>query len=644
MKSTITAYLLTSMLLFLCPSSVSSQVMTSTVFPLHTFGTSNCNVVIEVDDSSLVPSLVKTRLSSMALAGIVPYVYTKQGQAELQELERHKELSLGDTRVYFYLAISAALDRIYRNLLLGQGGTERSASEKGYLKGLQKQFGEGLNLSLANLRDLAKVSPIRQKTLRLSIFLRKSEFDRASAKIGLHDTAAFWDPTQSRIGYFFDPTIFRWFKEHTGRQAENDEVAARRIRDYVTRQALGLISHETVHFIQRSEGDYLRDRPFLAEAAALLVQSNVSLREEISRLTHEQGIRGYGSLPESDSPCLLLMRLSPPAYFSSLQRLQQGIEAARRGFPLKRVLEMSDREFYEQAPTELRSQYAVAFAFALFTSSISRSEFTKALGPLLSTRRRMHNDDNSLTQLGDQFSKWAEVQAEQWWASPSAERVYENARKLTSLCIDREKQFILAYAGSELMYILKPHSPTPFIYSGDVLFNLNVPFVAFDYYKEADAIREEFGLGDETEVRLDSRLGDAFEIVGDIDGAQRWYGKLDQLQQSSISQEAAIPWLRSKIKYAFHRLALSGGYAHDEEALYLAISYVGEFQGTACGKGGQEAREKALLAVKQGDTTAFWAAVIAQYTSVIREMEIESDPNRLDSILKRREQYCKAAD
>jgi len=143
---------------------------------------------------------------------------------------------------------------------------------------------------------------------------------------------------------------------------------------------------------------------------------------------------------------------------------------------------------------------------------------------------------------------------------------------------------------------------------------------------------------------LDSRLGDAFEIVGDIDGAQRWYGKLDQLQQSSISQEAAIPWLRSKIKYAFHRLALSGGYAHDEEALYLAISYVGEFQGTACGKGGQEAREKALLAVKQGDTTAFWAAVIAQYTSVIREMEIESDPNRLDSILKRREQYCKAAD
>src|SRR6266851_9704875 len=77
-----------SMLLFLCPSCVSSQVMTSTVFPLHTFGTSNCNVVIEVDDSSLVPSLVKTRLSSMALAGIVPYVYTKQGQAELQELER----------------------------------------------------------------------------------------------------------------------------------------------------------------------------------------------------------------------------------------------------------------------------------------------------------------------------------------------------------------------------------------------------------------------------------------------------------------------------------------------------------------------------------------------------------------------------
>lgn len=623
---------------FLLMLTETVQGASRTTLPLHAFGVKNSTVVINVDIDILVPSLSSIELSDENLEPIIPYVDSEEGKALLRELNKHKELSLGSGQVYFYLAINHALARIYHSLVL-QGSSNYSNAEKERLAELDRRFGHKPDDEFRNLRDLVEILPLRGKTLILDVFLSKTKFDYAAKAIGLHSTKAFWDPRLSRIGFYFDGTVFKWYKDRTLREEQANVTTALQVRDYVGRQALDSIAHELVHFIQYANGNFLGNRPFLAEAAALLIQSQIALREEITRLAAEHLRRNLPEIPVEGSPCLAFWQALPPFFSSFLARFQQGVEAARKGIALERILLLSNDRFYSQDASSLKAQYDAALAFALFASRMPRVRFERDLAPLLRGQYKA-TDKKVLKRIAVEFKQWADSIAAAWWDSPSADSVYEGAKGLTTLCL-KNRDFVSAYMGSAVMYAVNPRSPTPFLYSGDVFFRLNIPFYAFDFYALSHAWRERFGVADESAIRIDSRLGDAFEAMGDIESALEWYSKIEQMQRSEIPPHFAITFFRSKLKLEFYRKALTAGYVRKEKVFYLMNSLVDQFQGGECSKTfNKKLLSGAEFALKENEITEYWEILNSNYSLVLEEMRAVMTSNNLDEMWKARVAYC----
>src|SRR5260370_2071129 len=162
-----------------------------------------------------------------------------------------------------------------------------------------------------------------------------------------------------------------------------------------------------------------------------------------------------------------------------------------------------------------------------------------------------------LRLLSTDFKKWTNDQADEWWNSKSASEQFDTAQKLTTYCLD-DRQYVAAYVGSWIMFMSRPSSPTSFMYAGDVFFNVNVPFFAFDFYTLSSSWRDRFGPGEDSSIRIDSRVGDAFEEVGDVDNALQWYSRVEKLKFDDVPPHYPITFFRTKPNYTLYKNSLSG--------------------------------------------------------------------------------------
>jgi len=620
---------------------------TATVFKLHSFGITNSNVVIECDETVLIPSLASEKVSHESISEILPYRGSGEAKALSLELASHSELSLGHSTLYFYLAINLAFDRIFRNLLLDQTRmADRSQSERDYDAQLEARTGSvpysELEHSLLNLRDLAKVKGIDGKTLRIRVFFGEDRFNTAAAQVGLHAARAFWDPDRMQIGLLFDKEIFRWYKQNVDWKTANSGTAAANARNYVVRQVLGSITHELVHFIQYCNGDFLRESPFLAEAAALLIQSNISLREEISQLASGQEKLGLDPLL-AGSPCLALVKMSPPMYSSSLAQLYRGIEVARKGIRIDKILLMGGEPFYSQPKPLLKDQYDAALAFALFASELPRPQFERELLPILKGRKNV-SARNPLKDLNVGFQKWADEQSREWWRSASVDEDYEITKRMTIACSER-REYVAAYVGSQLMFVQRPGSPASYLLAGDVFFRMNIPFFALDFYSlSSSRWSKQFGPRDESLLHIESRLGDAFEEIGDIEKALEKFSNVAKFKPASVPDEYFITWLRCQLKKQYYEASMKGAYAHDERSLLLMNSYVEQLQGSDCSSAEDKQRViNAIAALKEDNVAKYRERLIAHYEAVSEQMRLEGASGKIADMVRAREEFCEGA-
>lgn len=480
-------------------------------------------------------------------------------------------------------------------------------------------------------------------TLHIKAYLHKATFDAAAAKIGLHSAYAFWDPRNNAIGFYFDGSILRWYRERATLTGQPELMAARRVRDFVLRESFASIAHEIVHFLQHANHNFLGDRPFLAESAALIFEANLAAREEFARVEQEGRMRGGNQLPAADSPCAALMQLSPKIYSQSLMRLQRGIDAARHGVDIGKVVAMDSVQFYRQPRGDLESQYDAALAFALFVETLPRERFKLDLQPLIQ-ERNFHAPDDRMRALSTDFRNWAEEWAENWWADKKADSHFEDIDRLTTWCVAR-RQYLAALMGSSEMIELKPHSATGLIYAGDVYYKVDAPFIALDYYGLANQVHDESKDDTEPVIRIKSRLGDAFEELGDIDSALDAYRKIANLEQAEVQPEFAVTWLRTKLAFAFYTAAVAGGYAHDDRARFLLNSYVGQMQGTGmdCAATSDTQRvQEAQAAFGRSDIQAYWRLLTTQYDDVARLMRANQARPDLTAVIAARDSFCNA--
>jgi hypothetical protein len=187
-------------------------------FPIHAFGVTDTIIKLSVDDDVLVPSLIGTPLTEANIQPVLPYPGTPESLAVKLE---HKDLTLGSTPVYFYIATTLAFDRIYRNLILFDRDVSKEipgATSNGAL--------------FANFRNLAQLRPISHAVFSLEVYSNRARFDKRASEIGLHSPRGFWDAEKSTIGLYFDSEIFRWVRFQSAVTGQLEAEVAVHIRDY----------------------------------------------------------------------------------------------------------------------------------------------------------------------------------------------------------------------------------------------------------------------------------------------------------------------------------------------------------------------------------------------------------------------------
>src|SRR5262249_26853874 len=111
---------------------------------------------------------------------------------------------------------------------------------------------------------------------------------------------------------------------------------------------------------------------------------------------------------------------------------------------------------------------------------------------------------------------------------------------------------------------------------------LEIPFFALDYYGLALAQGSRDGYLDEPEVRVVSRLGEAFESLGDLRSALGMFQKVREIQTEPLDTETLIIVLRSRLKEKFYDIVISRGRRQNLETKFLIDSYVKILQLGGC--------------------------------------------------------------
>jgi hypothetical protein len=595
--------------------------------PLHAFGVDRSTVTISVDEEILVDSLRNTKITRRDIAEILPY----QGSSSAAEIEKvltnMPALSLGHTVTYVYLAVNHALSRIFRNRILIPRDSDAGDTEMALLfaKDL-KSVDDGWK----NLRDLVETKAIKSQRLRVEVYFDREKFQQALTELRLHSSQAFWDPGKSRIGLFIDRSLFYWLPAQANWGDQSTGELVKHVRNYFVRRTLDTIGHELIHFVQQSGSNQLYSRPFLAEASAVFVEENIFFREELFQLASAHTQRNLPLLPAPGSRCRLLMEFSPPMSIRGILKAEHAITIAlASNFDVERELMMSDHDYYSRSFDELRLSYELSYLFLLYVGSIPRDEFSRQFGPLIQGR----SDDEiqaALKGVSESFRTWMREFSQRWWNAKDATETYEAASGLVTECLNA-RNFTMAHSGARMMAAYKPHSVTPIIYAGDVFWRVIIPFFAFDHYALALSRSKSSVGADEVEARTTSRMGDAYETLGDLSTAVEMFTRSGQNGAVASNTGTLIIGLRSKLKAEFYKRMLQADLKQSPVSLMLMNSYVGLLQGGECGDAAEKARASSIgQAMQQGNWREFQRRYREHYDLIAARMvaEIASGDHR----------------
>jgi len=624
---------------FLClllSSLAASAQTTYGDLPLYAYGVHNSNVTIKLDEELLVPSLSKYSASEFKDSSAIPYPGTSHAKSIGKFLSERKDISLGHAMPYYYIALNQALNRVFHNLIL-------RPREEG--KAMAKRFGTGTYSGdrFANIRDLIQLKDLKNVNFIFEIYSSEKSLKKASKGLKFHGARAFWDPDNNRIGMLINSKIFHWLPAQASWSDQSVKTTIIHVRDYVSKLVLETMTHELIHLVQHSTQVSTYRHPLLSEVSALFVAENVSTREEMKLMAGALTARGLPlKMAAKGTECRKLIDMSPSYTAGSMARIAETFNKKNVKFSVKSLLLAGEKQFYNVPRSRLKHRYNLGLAIALYINAMPRQEFEKTFARLLRGEKNSAQLDQDLGTLDKNFAKWIQNYSSKWWLNPEIDRYYPQIRGLVTRCLNK-RDFSAAIIGTRVMVTAKPDLATGWLYAGDVFWRTRIPFVAFDYYAKALQIAKQHGYGDESKVRIYSRMGDALETLGDIKGAVKYWKNITSIKIKDTKTIWLITSLRTDLKNEFYKKVIARNQRQNNAVLFALKSYIDVFQLAGCQNENEQIITKGIKKALSENNTARFRELIIQHYHNIRKVMLADLPkyNDYEKLLEVRKKLCK---
>lgn len=603
--------------------------------PIFAYGIKNSKLTLVIEDEILVQSLTQFPIANVDLFSILPLKDSTDFLSLEKNIKAQSGITLGHLMPYLYIAINHAFDRIYFNSIIKPRTGEDSIRKK-------MGFDEDLNSDgFNNIREFLSIKEIKDQQLIVEVYSRINSFRNSQGNLKFVSEEAFWDPEKQRIGLYLDPALFYWLPSQVTWQDQTTKETITAIRDYLSKRIIQTISHELVHFIQYVSKSETYKIPFFAEGSAIFLQENIAFREDIFKIAGALTVRKLPlGMPAENSPCKALVDFCPPLSAFAMTKVKNGINVSLQPkFNLENIILMDEKEFYNRSPIKLQELYDISLSFALFAGTIPRDTFKIYFNQFLNGNKL---SKKKLLVLNLKYIDWVKNYSEEWWASPDSAKLFKLTDYASIFCLNN-RDYVAAYLGSNSLVTFHPNSPMSWIYVGDVFWKVQIPFFSFDYYAKAYAIGRKYGFNNNDELTAMSRLGDAYEALGDIESAVKLYQELRTKNEKKISIEDLIPFLRSNLKEIFYKELKAQNKKQSQIAILLINSYIEVLQLKGCPAEKEYLNQKEINdAIDKNDLAKFESIYRKNFEEIKKRMvnEITSSSN-FDEILMENINRCK---
>ena len=426
-------------------------------------------------------------------------------------------------------------------------------------------IGFSSNPVLADGMRLLPKDALQPGEIRIKVYLDCAAYEKAAAAAQMEvSPEAFYDDRKRQVEFCLPSEAIAVLQSLQQLYQGRPETAIGQTEEFVNWLVLKLSAHELTHAIQQGTKANAYRFALIREGGAMFLADNVVNRD------------AYIQLPRPTRPVDLAKLKACEEAFQSVPPYKgapspTGVDQLRlaathvRNQPRFSITKLLDDSTFRAGKPAVH--YALAFVFQMFLLDADKALLDAWRRVLTSAGAKTDSADLSAIDQG--FVRYVEELP--WWEKPDAE-VLAHSNAVASTECKRHGFFNNAHIAALRANAYAPASPLGLVYDGDVYWQVGKFFVALDRYRSAALLLRE---RDPYSAWVQSRLGDAYEQLGNIDGALRAYRAA---AAHPVPVAFATTLMRGDLKMRYYESTRADGAWATEASRDRLQGYIKDFQ------------------------------------------------------------------